>query len=102
MLLLPMKFKNADEARAAAYTIDTTVYPWVAYQGPRFQPTAFTYVPTDKESVFAEVVGALQNMSGAFDTPVERMRRPFDSFQLEAVESMRAALAAVEKLSKGE
>ncbi|CAG9229330.1 hypothetical protein [Burkholderia vietnamiensis] len=25
-------------AEAAGYTVDTTVYPWLAYKGPRFAP----------------------------------------------------------------
>lgn len=39
-----------------------------------------------------QMLDALENMRGAFDTPVERLRRPFDDFQEEAIQSMRDAL----------
>jgi hypothetical protein len=42
---------NREQAEARGYTVDTTVYPWFAYKGPRFNPTGQTFhVKTDRES----------------------------------------------------
>lgn len=49
-----------------------------------------------EQGVIPDAVEALQNMSGGFDTPVQRRRAPFDTFQEEAVASMRAALSKLE------
>lgn len=43
----------------------------------------------------ARLLGSLQNMRGAFDTPVARRRGNYDAFQEEAVRSMRDVLAAL-------
>lgn len=41
----------------------------------------------------SKVVAALQNMMGAFDTPIRRRKFPDDAFIKEAIESARAVLA---------
>lgn len=38
------------EAVAKGYMVDDTVYPWVAYKGPRFAPTEAHRCMTDLES----------------------------------------------------
>lgn len=48
-------------------------------------------------SLAVKLAGVLQNMKGAFDTPVERRRRPFDAFQHEAVASLREGLEDARK-----
>lgn len=34
------------KAERAGWTIDRHCYPWVAYQGPRFNPTDWYYLDT--------------------------------------------------------
>ena len=45
------------EAEARGFAVDTTVYPWVAYVGPRFKPTRWFTILTDLE---AELLDALK------------------------------------------
>lgn len=40
--------RNRSEAESAGFVVDKTCYPWVAYKGPRFQPTEFHYIDTDR------------------------------------------------------
>lgn len=42
------------EAEAAGYDVDRSCYPWVAYKGPRFQPTEIHYIDTDREADLRE------------------------------------------------
>lgn len=37
------------EARKCGYRVDDSCYPWVAYKGPRFNPTIWEYCYTDEE-----------------------------------------------------
>lgn len=37
---------TASEAEAQGYTVDRTCYPWLAYKGPRFEPTETQAVDT--------------------------------------------------------
>jgi len=41
---------NRQQAEAAGFTVDRCCYPWVAYKGPRFQPTELHYIDTDREA----------------------------------------------------
>lgn len=41
---------HADEMEAKGYTIDHHCYPWVAYKGPRFNPTEWFSCYTKLES----------------------------------------------------
>jgi hypothetical protein len=45
------------EAEARGFAVDTTVYPWVAYTGPRYKPTTWFTILTDLE---AELYDALK------------------------------------------
>ena len=49
------------EAKALGFSIDDTVYPWVAYKGPRFRPTAIETVYTILEANLMEEVERLQH-----------------------------------------
>ena len=49
-------------AREEGFTIDHHCYPWVAYKGPRFNPTEWHYTQTDTESEQAERIEELENM----------------------------------------
>lgn len=44
------KPRDAQEARAQGYIVDESCSPWVAYKGPRFNPTEWFYLLTDTES----------------------------------------------------
>lgn len=46
--------KNRSEAESAGFVVDKTCYPWVAYKGPRFQPTEWHYIDTDREASLRE------------------------------------------------
>lgn len=46
---------HADEMRKQGYTIDDTRYPWVAYKGPRFNPTESHWCYTELESELIRV-----------------------------------------------
>lgn len=50
---------NRQEAEAAGYVVDRHVYPWVAYKGPRFNPTEIHEVQTDDEAFLFEAVLAV-------------------------------------------
>ena len=43
-----------EQAEAAGMVVDTTCYPWLAYEGPRFAPTAQRHVYTDLEARLLE------------------------------------------------
>lgn len=46
-----MTFRTERELyESEGFIVDKTCYPWVAYKGPRFQPTAIHYIMTDNES----------------------------------------------------
>ena len=45
------------EAEARGFAVDSSVYPWVAYSGPRFKPTRWFTILTDLE---AELLDALK------------------------------------------
>lgn len=47
------------DAEALGYTVDTTCYPWVAYKGPRFNPTEWRCVLTDLESELLQAAKGL-------------------------------------------
>jgi hypothetical protein len=40
------EFITAEEARRLGYVVDDTVWPWVAYKGPRFRPTEWQTIAT--------------------------------------------------------
>jgi len=49
------------EAEAAGFVVDTCCYPWIAYRGPRFDPTEHKEILTDIEAELAEkVLGAIK------------------------------------------
>jgi len=49
---------NRTQAEDEGYTVDDTCYPWIAYKGPRFKPSEYHRIPTDKETLLA---GALRD-----------------------------------------
>lgn len=48
-------------AEREGYTVDTHVYPWLAYKGPRFNPTETKQIATDKESDLRNALAAARN-----------------------------------------
>lgn len=55
-------------ARKRGFTIDTTVHPWVAYKGPRFNPTEWHACYSDLEArVFAAREALADMIDGADD-----------------------------------
>jgi DNA-binding response OmpR family regulator len=48
-----------DEARAKGFSLDTTLYPWVAYKGARFQPTEIEQCYTEREAALIDEVHTL-------------------------------------------
>jgi len=40
------------QAERAGYTVDKQCYPWIAYKGPRFRPSEWCFVLTDKEAEY--------------------------------------------------
>lgn len=46
------------QAKAAGYTVDESCYPWIAYKGPRFQPTTHVAINTDRESDLERALAA--------------------------------------------
>lgn len=44
-----MSFKYLDIAKEDGFEIDESCYPWVAYKGPRFNPTEWHYTHTQTE-----------------------------------------------------
>ena len=48
------------EAEARGFAVDTTVYPWVAYAGPRFKPTRWFTILTDLEAELLDVLELAQ------------------------------------------
>lgn len=54
--------KSREEYLNKGYTVDTSCYPWVAYKGPRFNPTKWVSVLTDTE------VKLYQALSAAIET----------------------------------
>lgn len=57
-----MSYIGLTEAREQGFTIDENCYPWVAYKGPRFNPTEWHYTQTDTEHDQAERIEALEDM----------------------------------------
>lgn len=53
------RFLSKAAAEAEGYTVDTHVYPWFAYKGPRFLPEVARYCLTDRE---AEMLAALKDI----------------------------------------
>lgn len=49
------------KAEKQGYTVDTHVYPWLAYKGPRFNPTHTQQIETDKESERLMALSAARN-----------------------------------------
>lgn len=49
------------KAEKQGYTVDTHVYPWLAYKGPRFNPTFAQQIETDKESERLLALSAARN-----------------------------------------
>lgn len=51
------------EAEADGFTVDTGIYPWFAYKGPRFDPTDRRHVITDAEAMlFKHLANVTKNM----------------------------------------
>ncbi len=50
-----MKPTNRAEAERMGFVVDDNVYPWVAYKGPRFLPTEWHRILTDRESEAREL-----------------------------------------------
>lgn len=50
------KFKSKADAQASGFIVDESCYPWIAYKGPRFQPTQFCTIPTDIEAKQASLI----------------------------------------------
>ena len=42
----PSRALSKADAEAQGFTVDTRVYPWLAYKGPRFDPTVTIPVQT--------------------------------------------------------
>jgi hypothetical protein len=66
-----MQRLTQEEARAQGYTIDTTIYPHVAYKGPRFAPTVYCNCYTDLEAdllALRDAVEKLIKAKGRFHT----------------------------------
>jgi hypothetical protein len=85
-------FITKQMAEALGYTVDTHVYPWLAYMGPRFQPKATFEIPTDREwhvwagiQSFEQVSKELYNRMGAKDPE-------------ESVESLAARIADLKRM----
>jgi hypothetical protein len=49
---------DSEQAMKDGYTVDRHCYPWVAYKGPRFNPTEWKHIRTDCECI---AVDALNN-----------------------------------------
>lgn len=49
------------KAEQQGYAVDTHVYPWLAYKGPRFNPTFTQQIETDKESERLSALSAARN-----------------------------------------
>jgi hypothetical protein len=49
------------KAEQQGWAVDTTVYPWLAYKGPRFNPTQTQQIETDKESALRSALSATRN-----------------------------------------
>lgn len=45
---------DPNELKTQGFIIDNTCYPWVAYKGPRFNPTEFFWCYTDEEARLRE------------------------------------------------
>ena len=50
---------NRHKAVERGYVVDDTCYPWVAYKGPRFQPTELIKCLTDLESELLDATTGL-------------------------------------------
>jgi len=55
-------YKHADEMKSQGYVIDDHCYPWVAYKGPRFNPTEIHYCYTEMESSFVRAGDSLSDV----------------------------------------
>ena len=42
--------RTRQDAKERGYAVDDTIYPWVAYKGPRFNPETWCHVLTDYEA----------------------------------------------------
>ena len=84
--------RTRQEAEAQGYTVDTHVYPWVAYRGPRFNPTEWHTVLTDKETHVERLADALRKL-------VRQIERDNLSGRYHITEA-KSALAAYEKETK--
>jgi len=104
------------QAKAAGYTVDESCYPWIAYKGPRFQPTEHFAIMTDREAALDEALTAYAatprqsaDSGRVGDEMVEKAREAY--FNASKVEdgvytdpvAMRAALeAALAAQGRGE
>lgn len=50
---------DRERFEAQGFTVDKTCSPWVAYKGPRFNPTEWHTIRNDNESVLADALLAL-------------------------------------------
>jgi hypothetical protein len=48
------------KARELGFTIDTHVYPWLAYKGARFSPTTIVKCYSEEEAEFLAKIEALE------------------------------------------
>jgi hypothetical protein len=57
------------EAEANGFTVDTHVYPWFAYKGPRFAPEARALCFTDAEAELASMLSLIREAEFGFGGP---------------------------------
>lgn len=56
---------TAEEAREQGFAVDDTVYPWLAYKGPRFSPEKSFLVYTDMEATIRNQPRRMQDFKAA-------------------------------------
>lgn len=70
------------EAEARGFAVDTTVYPWVAYDGPRFKPTRWFTILTDLEAELHDALKLAQTRLEGFGYGDEWEREVADALQV--------------------
>jgi hypothetical protein len=75
--------------QANGYSVDTSVYPWFAYKGPRFAPTANRRCRTDLECEQIEQIARLTEH-------VETLRQ-LRAFDQQSISHWRDAAAKAEQ-----
>lgn len=90
---------SAETVRAMGFTVDETCYPWVAYKGPRFAPTEWHGIATDREVYARRRRRTASKQASASQRVVVIKERQYLALNpvADALEELQARVAVLER-----